>query len=1058
MQSAKQSIRKRSWRRIIQYLLLGATALFLVFILTVWIVFEKKNQWLLNELQGSINESRAGQLKIESMELSLLRSFPGITVGFNNITFYEHHDSLRTVSEEPILRAAKLFIALDLIGLMNDELNVSEISLSDAELKLVEYQHGVLNLDRALAPPVKTNLKVVDGTAAPKSSAAVKTPSPKKDAKPKPNTTSTQPKEKVQLDLENIELNNVTLNWLSYDSKKQSSIVIQDLETEFERESDVVAITCDLTGHVNTWYINRTSLPNGQLNIQTDLQFNRKEKQLIIHESEISFNDYTILLSGTYDHLKNRKLDLTVDASTNDLKMISAILRPGSVKNNADLRGDIYARGKVFGELTTQPLQFDLSFGVKDLSLNLPNNLGKFQDVGFEGIFRSGNAADYSHAFFELRNIHGQLPGGDLQGDVRISNFTEPHMNYRFNAQLKLDGLDQIFRINFLKDLKGSVSLRANFDGPLKSYATHEMDSSRSSTLVFQNLSFMLTQSKKSITGLTGKIDTKNNRSTIDNLILRYGDNDIKVNVTIDNLAYLLFNLENEITAIGNFKSKQLFTKDFIPDTLSTALIQDRISNVSFDFDIKSNVKKYNDTLTSPEITFVFKNLSGRFDKLPDLKSINSKGKLFQTSKGLTLSLESFHAILPQGSAAITGNLYFPSRRLWQFDAHVKLNKFPWTYVRELTAEIKENREPSAKNLPVKSMDLVTAELDISSSMITYPYDISRLEIENCRLHYQLPNAKVIAAEKINLTIDSLLFNHSANSGYLTGLKSTNATVAFSQLRLPGMKPFDISMKISGANDKLDISFISAMQKARGEQGTLDIDFSQSEPEYQLRYHVEGANLEHFIKKYYKRKLMRGNLDYIIDLKTSGHGWANIQKNISCEFLISGSSLRFYGVDIDNALRKYERSQNFNLTDLGAVLVAGPVGLVATKGTDFVALASIKLDSSKYTDIKTLYTRWKFEQQQLFTEDVAFSTPKNRIAFNGMIDFQRDSIPGITIAVVDKKGCSLMDQKLYGKIGAVKTGKLNITKTLFGSVINFVNAAVGIDCQPVYTGRVQAPL
>ncbi len=51
-----------------------------------------------------------------------------------------------------------------------------------------------------------------------------------------------------------------------------------------------------------------------------------------------------------------------------------------------------------------------------------------------------------------------------------------------------------------------------------------------------------------------------------------------------------------------------------------------------------------------------------------------------------------------------------------------------------------------------------------------------------------------------------------------------------------------------------------------------------------------------------------------------------------------------------------------------------------------------------------------------------------------------------------------MDQKLYGKMKTLKTGKLNITKTVFGSVINFVKAIVGKDCKPVYTGMVQDPL
>jgi len=58
-----------------------------------------------------------------------------------------------------------------------------------------------------------------------------------------------------------------------------------------------------------------------------------------------------------------------------------------------------------------------------------------------------------------------------------------------------------------------------------------------------------------------------------------------------------------------------------------------------------------------------------------------------------------------------------------------------------------------------------------------------------------------------------------------------------------------------------------------------------------------------------------------------------------------------------------------------------------------------------------------------------FLTATNRIAFDGQIDFAKDSIPGITISVVDKNGCSLMDQKLLWKNGKkMKTGKLTLLK------------------------------
>jgi AsmA protein len=220
---------------------------------------------------------------------------------------------------------------------------------------------------------------------------------------------------------------------------------------------------------------------------------------------------------------------------------------------------------------------------------------------------------------------------------------------------------------------------------------------------------------------------------------------------------------------------------------------------------------------------------------------------------------------------------------------------------------------------------------------------------------------------------------------------------------------------------------------------------------------VEGAHLDYFVKKYYKKKLMEGLIDYSLDIATKGSTLAQAKENLSGEIEIRGDSLLLYGMDVDDILKKYRKSQNFNLTDVGAVLIAGPVGLAVTKGSDFVSLATVNFNSNQQTRIKSLLTKWKLKDRQLSTEDVAFSTHQNRIAFDGQIDFAKDSIPGLTISVVDKNGCSLMDQKLYGKMGKIQTGKLNVTKTLLGSVINFANAIVGKDCKPVYTGQVKDP-
>lgn len=275
---------------------------------------------------------------------------------------------------------------------------------------------------------------------------------------------------------------------------------------------------------------------------------------------------------------------------------------------------------------------------------------------------------------------------------------------------------------------------------------------------------------------------------------------------------------------------------------------------------------------------------------------------------------------------------------------------------------------------------------------------------------------------------------------------------------MPDLNSFDIKMKLVGEEDQFHVIFSRAVEVTKNEKGIFYLDMSKDEPEYRLKYDVRKANLEYFIDKFYKKKFMSGEINYTLDLRASGSEWKNIKRSISGNIEINADSTFLYGIEIDDVISKFKQSQNFNLTDLGAVLVAGPLGLAVTKGSDFVSLARINFDSTKFTKINKLYLKWKLENHQLITQDVAVATKFNRIAFDGSIDLLEKSIPGLTISVVDKNGCSLMDQKLFGKFGSLEAGKLNISKTIFGSVINSVNAVAGKDCKQVYNGKVKNPV
>jgi uncharacterized protein involved in outer membrane biogenesis len=1044
-------------KRILKYLGIALAVIFLLISIVSWIVIEKKNDWLLGEIQYYMNESQSGHLKIASTNFKIFRNFPDVTIELDSIQYYEHHDTLRTSDEKPILYAEKLFVAIELLPLIKDELKISDISLSNAKLNIIQYKNGKLNVELALAKPIKSKPTVVGEKVAPKPSSPSKSSQstePKKQPKPKQPTPA---KKGIQIDLQSVSFNEVDLTWNYYKNRKPSTISLEELEIDLSRNENVVDVTFSVTANVQTLYLQRTKIPSGKLIAEIELQFDEKAQALTIKQSEINYDEFSATIEGTYAHQKNHLLNIEIDASSNDLEMLSIFIKPEVLKQNPDLLkyADVYVKGKVFGELKNRSPQFEISFGLKDLDLNLPRNLGAFENIGFDGTFASGSAPNYSEASLEVKDLKGKLAGGFLEGEISVKNFLDPYLKYNLNAELKLDGYDEVFNMKLIKQLTGSVSLHANFDGPLKYFKQHKLDSSRSSGVTLKDLSFVVVQTNQQVSGLSGKIENKNNQAAIQGLSFTYGENDLVVNATVDNLMHYFFMRDTVLIATGTLQSKQLYTKDFLFDTLSSAYVQDRITNLFID--LESTITE-NDSAGMPDIEFDIKNLSATLDKLPDLKLVHGKGKFSMPDSVLKLYLHEFHATLPQGKIDISGDLSIPERRLWEFNARVNANNFPWTYIQELVAEIRTDKEPSAKKLPVKEMDLVTTELDVSASIITYPFDFTKLDIRESKIIINSADSKTMSVNKLNVALENLHFIHPINSGSITGLKSTKGTMSLMQLKVPGLNPVDIKLNVTGKNDSLDIEFSSASQISTSEKGNLFMDISKKERSYKLQYAVTGASLEFFVEKFYKKKFLKGTIDYSVNLHAIGESWSFLKQNMAGEISISGDSIQLSGVDVDKVLRKFERSQNFNLTDIGAVLIAGPVGLAVTKGSDFVSLATVNLKPNHHTLIKELHTTWTLQNQQLITKDVAFATFQNRVAFTGRIDFARDSIPGLTIAVIDKNGCSLMDQKLYGKTNNLKTGKLNITKTLFGSVINFMNVIVGKDCKPVYNGKVQAPV
>lgn len=175
---------------------------------------------------------------------------------------------------------------------------------------------------------------------------------------------------------------------------------------------------------------------------------------------------------------------------------------------------------------------------------------------------------------------------------------------------------------------------------------------------------------------------------------------------------------------------------------------------------------------------------------------------------------------------------------------------------------------------------------------------------------------------------------------------------------------------------------------------------------------------------------------------------------VEASFILEGKDLKIYGIDLDNVIDKFKRSQEFNLADVSAVMFAGPAGLAVTKGSDFARLAFIKSGDS--TDVRHFMADWSMRNGMLRTEDVALSTSNNLISTNGWYKLSKDSLD-FKINILDKRGCELVGQRVYGDIAEPQYGKVKILKTFFGPVTNFFRNIGIAKCDTLYYGKVLHP-
>lgn len=268
----------------------------------------------------------------------------------------------------------------------------------------------------------------------------------------------------------------------------------------------------------------------------------------------------------------------------------------------------------------------------------------------------------------------------------------------------------------------------------------------------------------------------------------------------------------------------------------------------------------------------------------------------------------------------------------------------------------------------------------------------------------------------------------------------------------------ELSAKVHGDNGVFELEPVSAIAFEGEVLERIEVDLSSRTPNLRLENRLAEFDFGAFMSMLDPDQAAAGKVDLELVLNAQGRNWQEFRKSATGMLNLSSGGLTIDGYDLDDELKGYTKTQRFNLIDVGAVFLAGPVGLVVTRGYAFTGVLQ---GGEGSTSIDQMVSEWTIEDGVAQARDVAFRTPKNRLALAGALDFGNYRFEDLKVAVIDPDGCAVVEQRITGPFHEPEIERPNFLVAVTGPMLDLlkrgVQAITDADCETFYAGSMPHP-
>ncbi|OGU68268.1 MAG: hypothetical protein A2W30_02370 [Ignavibacteria bacterium RBG_16_36_9] len=1011
--------KQKSLFKILLISFFSLAALLILFFSVLFIIFLINKDDISKTFLSTINNKIYGEITFSDLSFTPFKHFPNAAIKFSDLSLKESKDLILTSNQLPVFNFEEACVSVNIVDLFSSYINASAITIEGGSLSIVVYPDSQTNLEKALK-------KVTDK---------------EKVVQEKPAETDTSI---LNLQIDKLELIDLELSAENQLTKNKIQLQINELQSGFSYTENQIISSLNLEANIDSLIKNNELLVSDQqfnfeskLEVDTDSIFVKLEEgSLLVGEAKFNFN-------GIFDSKKQGYIDLSVSGSDEEFSLFSLFLSDEGMKNLKS--GDFQFEGSVKGKTFIEFPSIEVSFGLKDVNLINPLTKREIKNLKLKAHFNSGKLDDWSDAKLVVDTLYADLPDGmaNLSGSVR--NFKSPEIDLNLFFSADVTGLESVFKLGPISDLKGKIELTDRIKGKYLIEEKKFMSENNTARLSLENFGVKIPGTIV-FDKVNGVIRRENADIYFDSLSVISEDTDILINGKVQNLAYLFFNIEKDIEGNLDIKSSVFDLPNFL--AFDPSIKRDfnyRILDVDVSVIAKTTTTKVTKFKSFPELDFYIKKLDATIENfLPRLEINSGNYKISESILGFNMKFEDFKTDFMGGefnySAEYNTSKYLPY--------YIKMKAdFKKIYLSELFPS-ENDTVPESLRGRLSGSFFTEFQFPTDSTLLKF------IKLKNSDMVYEFSKDTIIT-KNLSIDLNQIYFNDKIDLNPLATLYTNGRFKADNILSSSfNFNDVDFDINVTNGTYKIKSDLVRLFgENAKGKSVLTLTPFSER-PSYHLSFNDVRFHAEKMLGAFMEDSVISGLLHLSLNLTSTGSGWDSIVSNMSGIINLSGENLLLNGLDADEVIDKFKRSQNFNLVDLGAVLLAGPVGLAVTKGTDFARILVFK--SGKCTNINQLVSNWNIKDGAFTIRDAAFATNKNRIAFTGSIGFANNDLQ-LTIALLNKDGCSIFSQEVYGNLDKPTLGKVKVVGTMLAPFTNLVDEVIGKDCIVFYQGAVEHP-